>query len=504
MSRQTIIAALAARRAACPGFYRMPAAADGRLCRIKLPFGLVRPQQLAAAADLAEKYGNGNIELTTRGNLQLRGVRQGEEAALSAALAAAGLGPAVPQSDDIRNIMVNPVPGQSGAGAAAMRLAAELLALLQSEPRFQRLSPKFSFYLDGGEACFISNHCNDIWLSFLPPEFAPAEAAAGENCCLIGLASPLPANAANIAASCLGIVPQRQALAAIRAALAGFAAAAETDGLRRMREWPARAGMAAIRAAVSQNLPLRPAGAEAVAAWFASRRRQALALARTEASNAALSVPPIAADFAVKALSLGLRPMPGGNEYYLGAAPPLGRFSARSLRRFAAIAAAHLPPAALRANGWQSLIFSGLSLAAGQAAEQALRAAGFITAPQNAYAHLLCCAGAPHCARARANVQADAALLARGLAGAFAGLENAAGIIHLTACPKSCAASLPQAITLLALEPGFYAVYQAAPAAESGAESGSRFGRLLSPRLGLNEILPFLRQHLPPAPQADN
>ncbi|MBN3793332.1 precorrin-3B synthase, partial [Burkholderia sp. Ac-20353] len=83
----------AVRPSACPGLVRVVPAADGGLCRIKLPGGRVDAAQARAIAAVARAHGSGVIEATNRANLQLRGIRDGEADALTRALLDAGLGP---------------------------------------------------------------------------------------------------------------------------------------------------------------------------------------------------------------------------------------------------------------------------------------------------------------------------------------------------------------------------------------------------------------------------
>jgi len=58
----------------CPGVLRLAEAADGYLARIRLPGGLIGAGQLRALARLADELGDGRVELTSRGNVQLRGL----------------------------------------------------------------------------------------------------------------------------------------------------------------------------------------------------------------------------------------------------------------------------------------------------------------------------------------------------------------------------------------------------------------------------------------------
>jgi precorrin-3B synthase len=54
--------------------WRIVAARDGGICRIKLPGGLLLADQAEAVADAAERFAGGVIEATNRANLQIRGI----------------------------------------------------------------------------------------------------------------------------------------------------------------------------------------------------------------------------------------------------------------------------------------------------------------------------------------------------------------------------------------------------------------------------------------------
>lgn len=63
----------------CPGLLRIVQALDGGICRIKLDAGRLDAAQARAVAAAARDCASGVIEATNRSNLQLRGVRRGEE-----------------------------------------------------------------------------------------------------------------------------------------------------------------------------------------------------------------------------------------------------------------------------------------------------------------------------------------------------------------------------------------------------------------------------------------
>ncbi|MGO3057337.1 cobalamin biosynthesis protein CobG [Halomonas sp. AOP43-A1-21] len=60
----------------CPGAWQPMETGDGWLVRVRPPLGQLSKAQMLALCDAAETYGNGLIELTSRANIQLRGVSE--------------------------------------------------------------------------------------------------------------------------------------------------------------------------------------------------------------------------------------------------------------------------------------------------------------------------------------------------------------------------------------------------------------------------------------------
>ncbi|MFD0473349.1 hypothetical protein ACFQ0B_37660 [Nonomuraea thailandensis] len=98
---------------ACPGALQVHEAADGPLARVRLPGGAASAAQLHALADCAETFGSGVIELTSRANVQVRGLHS--PAAFAQHLAAAGLLPSAGH-ERVRNIVASPLSGRGTAG----------------------------------------------------------------------------------------------------------------------------------------------------------------------------------------------------------------------------------------------------------------------------------------------------------------------------------------------------------------------------------------------------
>jgi len=132
---------------ACPGALQVHQAADGALARVRLPGGMISAQQLEALALAATRWASPAMELTSRGNIQIRAVT--DTAAVADALAAAGLLPS-DSHERVRNIVASPLSGRVGCAADIRGLVTELDHAIQAQPALAGLPGRFLFGLDDG------------------------------------------------------------------------------------------------------------------------------------------------------------------------------------------------------------------------------------------------------------------------------------------------------------------------------------------------------------------
>ncbi|MFF8291497.1 cobalamin biosynthesis protein CobG [Streptomyces sp. NPDC016309] len=129
---------------ACPGALRLHRADDGSLARLRLPTGVLTHRQVLALADAADRLGDGHLSLTSRGNVELRGLGEGCGLGLVDLLRDAGLLPSE-RHERVRNMVVSPL-----AGAGVQAWAARLDELLCAEDWTPELSGRFLFAVDDG------------------------------------------------------------------------------------------------------------------------------------------------------------------------------------------------------------------------------------------------------------------------------------------------------------------------------------------------------------------
>jgi precorrin-3B synthase len=133
---------------ACPGILVLHPARDGLVARVRLPGGYASRPRWRALARLARDYGDGHVDITARGNVQLRGLRAGDAPALAARAAGAGLLPSQAH-DRARNISASPLAGL-GARPPLRALVTALDRALLARPDLAGLPGRFLFALDDG------------------------------------------------------------------------------------------------------------------------------------------------------------------------------------------------------------------------------------------------------------------------------------------------------------------------------------------------------------------
>ncbi len=143
----------------CPGALRPMESGDGLIARVRPWWGAFSLAQASGLAEIAERLGNGHIDLTRRANLQIRGLREQGLPGLHDALDRLGLLDPDPATEAARNIMVGPL-----ASAAVRALADQLSRALARDRRAAALPAKFGWIVDGGGPLSIVGERADIAL----------------------------------------------------------------------------------------------------------------------------------------------------------------------------------------------------------------------------------------------------------------------------------------------------------------------------------------------------
>lgn len=140
----------------CPGAYRPMVSGDGLVVRVRPQKSRLNRDQVLALAALAIQFGNGVIDLTSRGNLQIRGVAQDDYTALLRVLMEASLLDATPEDEARRNILTTPFWGEDDL---TERLYQNIVAGLASMPE---LPAKMGIVLDTGDVPVLTLASGDF------------------------------------------------------------------------------------------------------------------------------------------------------------------------------------------------------------------------------------------------------------------------------------------------------------------------------------------------------
>jgi sulfite reductase beta subunit-like hemoprotein len=322
------------------------AAEDGGLARVRLPGGRVTTSQLEAIA-VAARLGNGIAELTSRANLQIRGLPAEAGRAVADVLADAGLLPSS-EHELVRNVLASPLAGRHPAALAPTdAIVSELDSALCSGSAFAALPGRFLFAVDDGSGLALGA-VSDVALA--------AEAPDSFRLRLAGRVTSLR-------------LPAREAAAgALQAALA-FLELAAAQAARPWRVADLAGGTREIAALLGgRMIGERPPG-----------RPADLRPGRLVQADGRIAVT---------------------------ALPPLARLDPASLETLADVAEA--AGGDLRLSPWRTLTLLDIAPADAPGLAGALERAGLITSAGSGWTGLSACAGMGACAKALLDVRASA------------------------------------------------------------------------------------------------
>ena len=154
----TVFAPDTLRRGACPSLSAPMRTGDGLLVRLRPVAPALAAEDLFTLAELAREHGNGLIEITARGNLQLRGLTEASAPRLAEGLAAAGI---VPQTGVA--IEVPPFSGIDPSETADAAPVADALRKAIAAASLT-LAPKLAIVVDGGGVLSLADMVADIRL----------------------------------------------------------------------------------------------------------------------------------------------------------------------------------------------------------------------------------------------------------------------------------------------------------------------------------------------------
>jgi len=384
----------------CPGALRPMESGDGLIVRLKITGGIVPVALAREIAEWSRRWGNGQIDLTARTNLQLRGLTAENLPKLQEAIATAGLLDADPDGEAVRNVIASPLAGLDPGAVLDIRpIVASLEARLTGDKRLHALPAKFCFVVDDGGRLGLGDVRADIRFEALATSDGPIFTIffdGGED---RRVGSCKPADVAEVAYLMSSIFLVRRE---------------RSDGkIARVRDLVAEDGIRAL------------AGGERH-----GPKSRAVRAAEGEASSR------LGVHAPRKSTPGAVRETPA----YIGIGLPFGRIAAGDLADLANRAASH-GAGELRLTPWRAILIPLPSAEAALSLAATLPTDVFVLDPSDPRRRVAACAGAPACARATTDVRGDATHLAASVP------ENA--MLHVSGCAKGCAHPRAAAVTLV-------------------------------------------------------
>ncbi|MCP2729156.1 ferredoxin--nitrite reductase [Limnofasciculus baicalensis] len=152
-------------------FYR-PVTPGKFMVRMRIPNGILTSTQMLILAEVVQRYGeDGNGDITTRQNIQLRGIRLEDVPDIFRRFEQVGLTSVQSGMDNVRNITGSPMAGLDGNELIDTR---ELVQKVQDmitnngngNPEFTNLPRKFNIAIEGGRDNSVHAEINDV--AFVP------------------------------------------------------------------------------------------------------------------------------------------------------------------------------------------------------------------------------------------------------------------------------------------------------------------------------------------------
>jgi len=413
----------------CPGLFYGTPAADGFLLRLRIPGGVLDQQQVRTIATILNHWDNPTLQVTNRGNLQLRGITTAPTPEIFQMLQSVGLAAQNPQIDRLRNFMASPTAGIDPQELIDSRPYLRAIDnYLQNHPELANLPAKFSVGIDGGGAVGIGmrspKRCGAIsplaWEHRYNEIQLSAVTIKNEIYFHLALGSDkqlLDTQVVINLADCVSVIA---ALATVYLEYSQQAPPRQQRMKYLLEDW----GLEAYLERVNQLLPTP------------LRRREKLTL-----------LPTIPYSY------WGVHPQQQEQFSYVGINLPLGKLTAAQWISLGRLSTA-FGNGELRLSPWQSVIVPYVPSDQASGLLRHLEDLGLSASATRPDAAIVACAGKPGCAASATHTQTHALALGEQLLViskqlSANGKQFAPVNIHLTGCAKSCAQASPAEITLL-------------------------------------------------------
>lgn len=150
------------RKGWCPGALKPMASGDGYIVRVKPWMAVISCEQAQKIAEIAQNYGANTIELTSKANIQIRGIKLENLEAVQQRLKAAQLLDETEALERRRNILVHPELILSEKRHEAKRLYRSIVEALNNYSHEITTPAKFSFLIDTADSDLLARAYADV------------------------------------------------------------------------------------------------------------------------------------------------------------------------------------------------------------------------------------------------------------------------------------------------------------------------------------------------------
>lgn len=382
---------------------------DSFMLRVRVPGCVLTSQQLRGLADIAHNWGGGHGDVTTRGNVQIREIAAGSTLDALMKLQESGLTGKGSGADNVRNITATPTSGLDPQEIHdVLPLAKALQYYILNEKDLFALPRKFNIAFDSGGSISTVADTNDIALiAVTVPYGKDVESGTYFRVQLAGTTGH-----GDFAKETHLLLKPEECVAVCAAMLRVFSEHGDRTNRKRARlkylidDW----GMEKFLEATEQRLafPLR-------------KVTQQIWLPRH----------PV-----VRHGHIGVYRQKERGKNYIGLVLPMGRLTAKQMRRLADIADKY-GSGELRTTVWQNIIIPDIPDSTVPTVRRLVRAIGLTDEATGITAGLVACTGNTGCKYASTNTKRHGAALADYLNKRIT--IDLPINIHLTGCPNSCA-----------------------------------------------------------------
>ncbi len=406
------------------GLFYVAPTQNAFMCRLRIPNGIMRAPQLAGLADIADAYGGGYADVTTRANLQIREIGPTHILDVLTGITDLGLTSRGAGADNIRNITGSPTAGIDPEELIDTRpLGRELHHFILNHRELYGLPRKFNIAFDGGGRIGVLEDTNDIGF---PAVSVPAGTDIPDGIYFRLQLGGITGHGDFARDAGVLLRPEECTPVAI-AVLRVFIANGDRTDRKRARlkylldDWGHEKFLAEVERELGRTLTRLPLDACAPRGPVQKHGH------------------------------IGIHRQRQPDLCYIGVALPVGRLTAEQMRGLADVAERH-GSGDIRLTVWQNLLISDIPESQVAAASAAIQQLGLAVTASAVRGALVACTGNTGCKFSATDTKGQALLLAEHLERCVP-LDQPVNI-HLTGCPNSCAQHYVGDIGLLGVKVG--------------------------------------------------